>query len=319
MVGAVIGLDGLREVRDFGPTALDWECIVERTEAPQGAFTLLDQMIVERGTKADWDLLHDLHYKAENLPIGPHFWKLTLWGDTIGVLVTGNPKGLIRERHFVFPSMKPKSGDNKLINTQRYRYVNTNFRIVSRFVIDTMYRGIGAGYMTMNLVSRLEGTTYMEIQSSMSKFNHFGQKAGFLFAKPQNANKYDKGMLFFRTHFKSTPQDYEAILGEIESWPKADQDRIMDEMKKFYYRHSSLERTGNGRNVGAQRVERMDNRSLVRAIQQMTLASPMYGVFKNPDKGRTLPEKLPLSAFYWQKPNEPLKIPDGYTQIAKQG
>lgn len=307
-----MALDGLQEVRDFNPMATDWEFVVERRTGAQGAFTLLDQMIVERGDKSDWDLLHDLHYKAENLPIGPHFWKLTLWGDTIGVLVTGNPKGLIRERHIVFPSMKPGSGDTRFTNTQRYRYVNGNFRIVSRFVIDTMYRGIGAGYMTMNLVSRLEGTTYMEIQSSMSKFNHFGQKAGFKFVKPLNANKYDKGMTFFRTHFQSTPQDYEAILNEISSWPQQKQDYILEEMKKFYYRHSSLERTGNGRNVGAQRVERMDLRSSVRAIQQMTLASPMYGVFINPDRGRVLPKKLPLSAFYWQGPTQPLKVPEGY-------
>src|SRR5690606_18742294 len=111
-----------------------------------------------------WDLLHDLHYKAEKLPVGPRFWRLDLHGETIGVLVTGSPKGMLRERHIVFPNLKPGAGETKLTNTNRYLYINANFRVISRFVIDTMYRGIGAGYRMMNLVSRMEGNTFMEIQ-----------------------------------------------------------------------------------------------------------------------------------------------------------
>lgn len=37
------------------------ETLIERVERPAPRFALLDEMIVERGTKADWDLLHDLH------------------------------------------------------------------------------------------------------------------------------------------------------------------------------------------------------------------------------------------------------------------
>lgn len=312
-------LDGLQEVKAFDPSGLDAEWVLDERKGAQGAFPLLSEMMISRGTKADWDLLHDLHYKAENLPIGPRFWKLTLEGETIGVIVTGNPKGLIRERHYVFPKLKPNQQDTKISNTQRYKYVNQNFRVISRFVIDTMYRGIGAGYRMMNLVSRMEGNTFMEIQSSMSKFNHFGQKAGFKFCNPMNANKYEKGMQFFRRHFNSPPMDYEEILKEIALWPQERQDYVLQEMKDFYYRHSSLERTGNGRNVGADRVAKLDLRHAIRAIQQMTLASPMYGVWKSPDKGSIVPQELPLVAFDWQKPNEPLKIPAGYPQIANKG
>jgi uncharacterized protein len=294
------------------PTGRDVEWVLERKNGAQGAFPLLSEMLVSRGDKSDWDLLHDLHYKAENLPIGPRFWKLTLFDETIGVIVTGNPKGLIRERHIVFPKLKPNQRDTKISNTQRYKYVNQNFRVISRFVIDTMYRGIGAGYRMMNLVSRMENNTYMEIQSSMSKFNHFGQKAGFKFCTPMNANKYEKGMQFFRRHFNAPPMDYEEILKEIEAWPADRQAYVLDEMKAFYYRHSSLERTGNGRNVGADRVARLDMRAAIRAIQQMTLASPMYGVWRSPDKGTVVPKVLPLTAFDWQGPSEPLKLPEGY-------
>ena len=89
------------------------ETLITRTDAPVARFPLLASMFIERGDKSDWDLLHDLHYKAENLPIGPRFWRLALYDETIGVLVTGNPKGLLKERHIAFPAIKPGSGQNQ--------------------------------------------------------------------------------------------------------------------------------------------------------------------------------------------------------------
>lgn len=287
------------------PDAL--ETLIERADAPAARFSLLDDMIVERGDKSDWELLHDLHYKAENLPIGPRFWKLTLFGETIGVLVTANPKGLLKERHLVFPHMKPGK-ETKTTNTYRYVFVNQNFRVISRFVVDTMYRGIGAGYRMMNLVARMEGMTYMEIQSSMSKFNLFGQKAGFRFVRPLNANKYEIGMKFFRKSFRASPQDYQALVDELNSHPPAQREALLQACKDHYYRHSALEKTGNNRDKGQDRVNAMSAETVIKGIQQITLASPMYGVFVNPDKGRSVPDRLPLTAFDAQKPTEKLRV-----------
>jgi ABC-type ATPase with predicted acetyltransferase domain len=278
------------------------ETLIERVDTPRARFSLTESMFVERGDKSDWDLLHDLHYKAESLPIGPRFWKLTLFGDTIGVLVTANPKGLLKERHLAFPRMKPSGKDTPVSNAQRYHFINANFRVISRFVVDTMYRGIGAGYRMMNLVSRMEGNTFMEIQSSMSKFNLFGQKAGFRFVRPGNANKFDIGLKFFRSHFAASPQDFEAIVAEIEAMTPAHQARTIEAVREFYYRHSALEKTGNNRDKGKDRVEAMDVRALVKRLQQIVLASPMYGVWLNPDPGLKLPGRLPLTAFDAQAP-----------------
>ena len=285
------------------------ETLIERTDAPVARFPLLASMFIERGDKSDWDLLHDLHYKAENLPIGPRFWKLTLNDETIGILVTGNPKGLLKERHIAFPAIKPGSGQTKLTNTTRYQYINRHFRVVSRFVVDTMYRGIGAGYRMMNLVSRMEGNTFMEIQSSMSKFNLFGQKAGFRFVSPRNANKYEDGLKFFRGHFAASPQDFEAILVELNDKAPAEREGLLQECKNFYYRHSAQEKTGNTqgyRDNAVNRVNALEARDVIRKIQQITLTSPMYGVWKCPDKC-PVPQRLPLSAFEARGPNEPFK------------
>lgn len=290
-----------------------FETHIERHQSPVAKFSLADEMIVERGTKADWELLHDLHYKAEGLPFGPRFWRTQLFGETIGVLVTGSPKGMLRERHIIFPKLKPQGGETRLINTNRYNFINANFRVISRFVVDTMFRGIGVGYRMMNLVSRMEGNTFMEIQSSMSKFNHFGQKAGFRFAQPQNANKFEAGMKFFRSNFEASPQDYMAIMAEIEEASEAKRAQLIQACRDFYLRNSALENTGANRERGASRVAAMEPVEVVKGIQQMALASPMYGVWKCPDKKGGVPERLPLMAYDWQKPNEPLKTPPGFS------
>jgi hypothetical protein len=281
------------------------ETIVTRSDSARARFSLADDMFIERGTIEDWNLLHDLHYKAEKLPLGPRFWRLDLHGETIGVLVTGTPKGMLRERHLAFPKLKPTGQETKLTNTNRYHYINANFRVISRFVIDTMYRGIGAGYRMMNLVSRMEGNTFMEIQSSMSKFNIFGQKAGFKFVKPMNANKYEQGMKFFRSHFQATPQDFEAIVNEIEGSPA--RERLIQACREFYQRNSALENTGAAREKADERVAAMTTRGLVKGIQQVCLASPMYGVWKCPDKKGSVPERMPLLAFDAQGTSEPLR------------
>lgn len=288
--------------------SFDTETLIERNDAPRAFFALANDMVVQRGSIEDWNKLHHLHYKAERLPVGPRFWKLTLFDDTIGVLVTGTPKGMLRERHIVFPKIKPGANETRLTNTNRYNFINANFRVISRFVIDTMYRGIGAGYRMMNLVSRMEGNTYMEIQSSMSKFNAFGQKAGFSFVKPMNANKYETVMKFFRSHFVSSPQDFEAIVQEVEAKSPEEQQKALEVCRDFYFRHSALENTSQSGVGMERRAALMTFRDVIKGIQQMGLASPMYGVWKCPDPKGSVPQVLPLLAFDNQKPNEKLRL-----------
>lgn len=282
---------------------------VERQDAPSARFSLLGSMYVERGDKSDWDKLHELHYKAEALPMGPRFYRLVCEGQTVGCVVTGTPKGLLKERHIAFPHIKPDGKDTKLTNTYRYKWINQNMRVASRIVLDTMYRGCGAGARMVNLVGRLEGAPIMEIQSSMSKFNLFAQKAGYRFVRPMNSLKYEQGLKFFRSHFESHPSDGEAIIAEIEAMGETLREQTLQAVRDFYYRHSALEKTGNNRDNGQKRVDAMDARTLVRSLQQLTLASPMYGVWKNPDAGRQLPSRLYLAQFDTQKPTEPLVLP----------
>lgn len=281
----------------------------QRVDAPAPKLSLLDNMTVQRGTIEDWRTLEDLHYKQSgSLPAGSHHFTLKLDGELIGVLVMASPKLLLKERHVVLPKLKPTGQDTKITNQWRMKWINANMSVVARVVVDTMYRGAGLAYRFTNLASRMEGKRFIEIQSSMSKYNLFAQKAGFQMVKPMRSNKYDIGIKFFRSTFDSDPADLEAILEEVMAKPDYERDAIIAATKEFYYKNSALEKTGKSLGgVGEARVAKMSFRDCLHALQQMVLASPLYGIFQNPDVGRDdIPDVLPLNAFDTQKPTERL-------------
>ena len=71
-----------------------------------------------------------------------------------------------------------------------------------------------------------------------------------------------------------------------------------------------MENTGKALidNFGERRVARLPVRELVYQAQQIVIASPLYGVFTNPDVDRSLPDRIPILAFDRQKPTEPLNL-----------
>ena len=272
----------------------------------KGIFTDLDNMYVERGTKADWDALHHLHYKNEGSVVGAKYYRLMLGDDLIGVTAISLPRPLLKERHKAFPKLKP-GNDTRLINTWRYKWINEHICVVGRIVLDTRYRGVGASYRFQNIVARMTGKKIVEIQSSMSKYNLFAQKAGFKFIKPMRANVFQKGIKFFRQTFASHPADTEGLIQEVEKLPKGVKERVIKQTRDFYFQNSALEKTGSNRDKGTTKVDALDFPTLIKRLQQLVLASPMYGFYMNPDYGRQLPERIYLHEFDNQKMEEPLK------------
>lgn len=276
--------------------------------AARGKFELLDRMYVERGDKSDWELLHHLHYKSDGDIKGARFYRLGLEGETIGVAALTLTRPLIKERHAAFPKLKPRSDDNRFSNTHRYNWVNENIRIIARLVLDTMFRGVGASYRFQNIVSRMSGFRIIEIQSSMSKYNLFAQKAGFTFVRPMRSNKYDVGMRFFKSTFASHPADTAGLIEEIMAIPEPQREKFLEKVRLFYFRNSARERTGTASKLGMSRVNDYEPKELVRHLQQLVLATPLYGFYMNPDFGRDMPERIPLSAFDRQPSDKPLVI-----------
>lgn len=292
------------------------DILIERRAVPKHhMLSLLPEIYVERGDINDWNLLHELHYKAESLGIGPKIFRCVLHGKTIGVGVMTVPKMLLSGRNEVFKHLKPNTGgmDSRLINRTRAYWINDHACTNSRLVLDTMYRGAGIAYRMQNIMMRMTGCQVVEFQSSMSKFNPFAAKAGMRFTKPKRSANYDKGVAFFRRWFDSNPSDYTGIMLEIGQMSPAVKAKCEREMRDFYYACSALEKTGNARFRGEDRRDNMEVGYLLKSLQQLTLASPLYGVYINPDaspeKGKSvLPARVPITAFDNQPTDAPLDL-----------
>ena len=294
---------------------IDWA--VERRAVPsKHSLSLLPEIYVESGSIDDWNLLHELHYKAENLGIGPRYWKCVLDGRTIGVGVMTVPKMLLSGRNVAFKYLKPNVDgvDTNLMNRHRAIWLNARSCTNSRLVLDTMYRGAGIAYRMQNLMMRMTGCRHIEFQSSMSKFNPFAAKAGMRFTAPRRSANYEKGLAWFQRWFASVPSDYVGISMELSQMPPGAAKKCIAEMRAFYYRCSSMEKSGDNRANGTGRVEHMEVGYLLKSLQQLVLASPLYGVYENPDfdipsgKARELPSRLPIIAFDNQAVTEPLNL-----------
>jgi hypothetical protein len=301
------------------------DMLIERLTVPtKHTLSLLSQIYVERGTKEDWNLLHELHYKAENLGIGPLIYRCVLDGQVIGVGVMTVPKMLLSGRNEAFKHMRPNQAgrDTKLMNRHRALWLNAHSCTNSRLVLDTMYRGAGIAYRMQNLMMRMTGCRYVEFQSSMSKFNPFAARAGMRFTKPRRSSNYGKGLDFFRRWFKSAPMDYVGILAELNDFREPVRNKCIAEMRKFYYTCSSMEKSGDNRANGTSRVDAMEVTYLLKSLQQLVLASPLYGVFTNPDfemgagADFAYPPRLPLIAFDNQSLSAQLDVCTASKQLA---
>ena len=285
---------------------------ITRFDGQVGVFNLLSDMIIERGDSEDWDKLSALHYKTHKIPAGSRIYRCRLGDETIGVCSLGYPRLTLRSRRFVMPNLKTGgrlNGFTKVVNSSRAKWLNANMRVNGRVVVDTMFRGAGIAYRMQNLTFRMEGIRYVEFQSSMSKYNKFAEKAGIVMAKPQRGNIYELGMEFFRTHFESHPADYEAVTNEVERLPKFLKVRVDTAIRKFYCTHSSIENAGVGGNIkAAKKIAAMPLNEIIKNLQQLVFASPLYGIYENPDCGRELPDRIPLLAFDNQRTDEPLNL-----------
>ena len=279
---------------------------VIRNDHARGVFSLIDEMWVERGSRADWDVLHALHYKAEALPAGPQYYRcVTNSGQLVGVIVFCPVSLMLGPRHDLFPKLRP-GRDTHFTNVHRAKWLNQNMTRAARIVTDTLYRGTGVSYRMVNLAMRMYGFRYCEIQSSMSKFNPFDVKAGFRHGKLRKSRVYDKGIEFFQSRFHAHPADHEAIVQELNAMPERLRNAMIQDIRAFYYKHSAKEKTGAKMHKGTSRVEGLSLPMLVRELQQLVFATPVYGVWSNPDVGLELPARLPLRAFDWQGPTEPI-------------
>ncbi len=308
------------------------EIVIKRIpRAGNHALSILKDIYVEKGTMDDWKTLCELHYKGHTLAAGSRFYRCVYEQNgvpsPIGIMVFANPRPLDRDRMRVFPHMKPNQTgkDTTMMNKHRIREgLNKDFTWNNRTVLDTMYRSGGIAYRFKNLAYRMYcceyGKRVVESRSSMGKFNPFSIKAGMKFTTPTSANALQAGIEFFRSNFIASPHDVVALLEELAAMPEGIRVFTERKLREFYYRHSSMEKSGDKRMLGTSRVDALDIGYVLRQVQQLVFGATVYWVWMNPDityekiNGRRtlrfakLPSRLPLLTFDNQGPNEPLRL-----------
>lgn len=303
-------------------TVIDNDDIVVKRNPAAGKhrLSILDHIYVEKGTIDDWRALSELHYKGHTLAAGSRFVRCVYEhaGERtlIGIMVFANPRPLDRDRMRVFPHMKPNQNgkDTTLMNKHRVKEgLNKDFTWNNRTVLDTMYRSAGIAYRFKNLAYRMYCCEYrkkiVESRSSMGKFNPFSIKSGMKFTRPTSANALQAGIEFFRSNFTASPYDIVALLQELNSMPEGVRDFTERKLREFYYKNSSMEKSGDKMHLGMTRVNGLDIGYVLRQTQQLVFGATVYWVWgPNPDKGQKLPPKLPILAFDNQGVMEPLRL-----------
>jgi hypothetical protein len=278
--------------------------------------SLLKHIFVEWGSKADWDALCELHYKGHSLAAGSRFMRCVLrepgaGEQLIGVMVFANPQPLSKGRNMVFKHLKPNTDgrDNRLINQTRMAWINKNMTWNNRTVLDTMYRSAGIAYRFKNLAYRMYcgryGYKFVESVSSMGRFNPFSIKAGMKFVKPKSAAALEDGLKFFRGFFEASPEDIVAVSNELQAMPEDRRSYVERRLREFYFRWSSMEKSGDKRDLGMSRIDGLEISHVLKEVMQLIFSATVYWIWQRVDEG-TLPESLPVLAFDTQDPNAPL-------------
>lgn len=293
------------------------DIVIIRDDSPPGGLSLLKHIRVEWGEKSDWDALCELHYKGHSLAAGSRYIRCVLQepgepAHLIGIMVFANPQPLSKGRNEVFPRLKPNvdGRDNRLINQTRMRWINSNLTWNNRTVLDTMYRSAGIAYRFKNLAYRMYcsryGYRYVESVSSMGRFNPFSIKTGMKFTKPKVAGALEPGLQFFSANFRSDPTDIEAVRAELKAKPP-DEYAIYDrKLREFYYRWSSMEKSGDKRDLGMSRIDGLEIDYILKEIMQLVFSATVYWIWAAVDPKGSLPQSMPILAFDEQGPCEPL-------------
>jgi len=286
------------------------EDLIYRKVSDTPRLSLLDEMFVEKGTKDDWDKLHHLHYKSSDRNDGGFaIWRCVHEDNLVGVVMMNSPDILSRERHILFPKLKPTGKETTAGNTARMNlHINKSFLRITRTVTSGIYRGSGAGYRMINLACRMQGIRYIEIVSAMSRYNQFVEKSGFVTLPSLEPVQYEATKVFLEQRFKiKNVQDVVGLMEEFENMhPKFKQKVLMD-CQNFYYKISAREKTGGNKDKTVEdHVRKLPFKRIIAQIAQIAFTRKKYGVYENPDYQIKLPERLKLTAFDRQKTNEKL-------------
>ncbi len=184
---------------------------------------------IEQGNIEDYKKLGKYHYKNTEAKFTKYIFKMTYKNMLVGVAVYSMPKQQLVGRNVYF--------NKKYINAKGVPIlteVNKDILTGSRFIIHPMFRGIGLGKEIVKMTAPLVDRPYIEIVSTMSKYNKFLDHAGAIYVCDNlTQEKKDKQKKItdllekygFQYEFISSPKYCKKILDAIPE----------QEIKKAFY------------------------------------------------------------------------------------
>lgn len=148
--------------------------IIRNLSEPINPF--LDQIRIEEGTIEDYKKLGKYHYKNTEARFTKKIFKMMFKDILIGVAVYSMPRQQLVGRNVYF--------NKKYINERgipNLKAVNKDFLMGSRYIIHPMFRGVGLGSELVKKTAPLVDIPYIEIVSTMSKYNKFLEQAGAIY------------------------------------------------------------------------------------------------------------------------------------------
>ncbi|MGE5556079.1 MAG: ATP-binding cassette domain-containing protein [Methanocella sp.] len=132
---------------------------------PATECSLIQEMMIEQGTKEDWQKLSVFHYRGHKVAVPRKIFRLMRKDELCGVIVYSYPPPACYGRRLVLPRMTIQE-------------MNKQLSIINRIVIHPKYRTAGLGAKLIRETLPLVGTRYVELIAVMAKYSPFAEKAG---------------------------------------------------------------------------------------------------------------------------------------------
>ena len=146
-----------------------------------GGCSLLENLVVERGSLEDYRELERFHYRGGRPRCVSDVFRIveknrerSRFGSVVGVIVYSMPLANVRMRNIATDGFFSRVGDKSLGLQMLNQYV----RCISRVVIDPRYRGLGLSVRLVRESIEMVDVCMVEALAVMGRFNPFFEKAG---------------------------------------------------------------------------------------------------------------------------------------------
>ncbi|MEM2760473.1 MAG: ATP-binding cassette domain-containing protein [Nitrososphaerales archaeon] len=135
--------------------------------------SLLERIVIEKGSKEDFRDLEQFHYRHGMLSLAKDVYRAVLDGKVVGIIIYGPSYPNLSARRVVLPMFSKK------MDSKHLKMINKNFIRIWR-VVDPKYRSIGLGIRLVRETLEKVGYPYVEIMAVMGQYNPFAERAGMV-------------------------------------------------------------------------------------------------------------------------------------------